>query len=132
MRWRAWLPAWQLLSLVLLSSKFHIVPCDIVMPREKDGGWQHTECKFHLQEREADLERVAAEALAASEAAEAQHSAEEQRLSTEREQLEARSAQVIGAPYALPSFIMPIFCLTVNPTKRLHAADACVGSFLSE
>jgi hypothetical protein len=44
-----------------------------------------------------DLGRVAAEALAASEAAEAQHSAEEHRLSAEREQLEARSAQVRGA-----------------------------------
>ena len=50
-----------------------------------------------LQEREVDLGRVAAEALAASEAAEAQHSAEEHRLTAEREQLEARSAQVRGA-----------------------------------
>ena len=53
-----------------------------------------TERILDAQEREADLERVAAEAVAASEAAEAQHSAEEQRLIQERQQLEAKSAQV--------------------------------------
>ncbi len=69
-----------------------------------------TQWLFDVQEREADLERVAAEALAASEAAEAQHSAEERRLLQEREQLEAKSAQVGKHPpcSTCRSYLCPI------------------------
>lgn len=74
-----------------------------------------------VQEREAELERVTAEALAASEAAEAQHSSEGQRLRQEREQLDARSVQVHTLPLAITCIPETV---TTHTILHLHSPKA--------
>jgi hypothetical protein len=70
------------------------IKCQVMVDPMWESGSGHVTCGRDAQEREAELERMAAEALAASAAAEAQHSSEEQRLREESARLEAASAQV--------------------------------------